>query len=57
MISLTVLTLISTITTTGMFWLYGAFALGGFFYLRRFLPETRGRSLEEIDRKLQDQAA
>ncbi|MFZ0041165.1 MAG: sugar porter family MFS transporter [Solirubrobacteraceae bacterium] len=56
-ISLTVLTLISTITTTGMFWLYGAFALGGFFYLRRFLPETKGRSLEEIDQELQEEAA
>ncbi len=56
-ISLTVLTLISTITTTGMFWLYGAFALAGFFYLRRFLPETRGRSLEEIEHTLQEQAS
>jgi len=55
-ISLTVLTLISTITTTGMFWLYGAFALAGFFYLRKYLPETRGRSLEEIDTQLQEQA-
>jgi sugar porter (SP) family MFS transporter len=56
-ISLTVLTLISTITTTGMFWLYGAFALAGFFYLRKYLPETRGRSLEEVDTELQRQAA
>jgi len=56
-VSLTVLTLISTITTTGMFWLYGAFALIGFFYLRRYLPETRGRSLEEVDAELQRQAS
>ncbi len=55
-ISLTVLTLINTITTTGMFWLYGSFALVGFFYLRRFLPETKGRSLEEIDQDLQEEA-
>jgi sugar porter (SP) family MFS transporter len=55
-ISITVLTLISTITATGMFWLYGAFAVAGFFYLRRFLPETRGRSLEDIDRALQKEA-
>ncbi len=52
-ISISVLTLISTITETGMFWLYGAFALAGFFYLRRHLPETKGRSLEEVDRRLQ----
>ena len=39
-----------------MFWLYGAFALVGFFYLRRFLPETKSRSLEEIDQELQEEA-
>jgi MFS transporter, SP family, major inositol transporter len=55
-ISLTVLTLISAITTTGMLWLYGGFALAGFFYLRKYLPETRGRSLEEVDTELQRQA-
>jgi sugar porter (SP) family MFS transporter len=37
--------------------LYGAFALIGFFYLRRYLPETRGRSLEEVDAELQRQAS
>jgi sugar porter (SP) family MFS transporter len=52
-ISLTVLTLISTITETGMFWLYGAFGIAGFFFLRRHLPETRGRSLEDIEREMQ----
>jgi sugar porter (SP) family MFS transporter len=56
-ISLTVLSLISTITTTGMFWLYGAFAVAGFFFLRRYLPETRGRSLEEIDQELRGEEA
>lgn len=56
-VSLTVLTLINAITATGMFWLYGVFGVAGFFYLRRFLPETKGRSLEEIDQRLQEQAA
>jgi sugar porter (SP) family MFS transporter len=56
-ISLTVLSLISALTETGMFWLYGVFALIGFFYLRRHLPETRGRSLEEVDREMQERAA
>jgi sugar porter (SP) family MFS transporter len=56
-VSLTVLTLISTITETGMFWLYGAFALAGLLYLRRWLPETKGRSLEDVDRELQEHAA
>jgi sugar porter (SP) family MFS transporter len=55
-ISLTVLSLISALTETGMFWLYGVFALAGFFYLRHHLPETRGRSLEQVDRELQERA-
>jgi MFS family permease len=56
-LSLTVLTLISTITTTGTFWLYAAFALASFFYLRKYLQETRGPSLEEVDTELQRQAS
>lgn len=52
LISLTVLTLINTITITGMFWLYGVLGVAGFFYLLKFLPETRGRSLEEIGDEL-----
>ena len=56
-ISLTVLSLIDAVTETGMFWLYGAFGVAGFLFLRRHLPETRGRSLEQIDRELQEQAA
>jgi hypothetical protein len=30
--------------------------LVGFFYLRNYLPETRGRTLEEVDTELQRQA-
>ena len=54
LISLTVLTLIDTITTTGMFWLYGVLGLAGFLYLRRYLPETRNRSLEDIGDQLRE---
>jgi len=31
--------------------------VAGFFYLRKYLPETRGRSLEEVDTELQRQAS
>jgi MFS family permease len=51
-ISLTVLTLVTTITTTGLFWLYGAFGVLGLIFLIRYLPETKGRTLEEIDADL-----
>ncbi|MEW6074134.1 MAG: sugar porter family MFS transporter [Planctomycetota bacterium] len=32
------------------FWLYGAFCAFLVFFVRRFVPETKGRSLEEIER-------
>lgn len=36
----------------GVFWLYGAICVVGFGVILRYLPETRGRSLEDIDRAL-----
>ena len=55
-ISLTVLTTIDLFTPTGLFWIYAAFGIAGFAYLYRRLPETKGRSLEDISRSLQQQA-
>jgi sugar porter (SP) family MFS transporter len=56
-ISLTVLTIIGLATETGLFWLYAAFGIAGLVFLHRRLPETKGRSLEEIDRSLRGQAS
>jgi SP family sugar porter-like MFS transporter len=36
----------------GTFWLYGFICLAGFFYICRKLPETKGKSLEEIEHEL-----
>ncbi|GAA1807670.1 sugar porter family MFS transporter [Planosporangium flavigriseum] len=49
LISLTVLTTISMLTATGLFWMYAVFGILGFIYLYRRLPETKGRSLEDIE--------
>jgi sugar porter (SP) family MFS transporter len=49
LISLTVLTTISLLTATGLFWMYAVFGIIGFAYLYRHLPETKGRSLEDIE--------
>ena len=36
----------------GTFWLYGAICVAGFLYIRAKLPETKGKSLEQIEREL-----
>lgn len=36
----------------GTFWLYALICLAGFFFIRAKLPETKGKSLEEIEREL-----
>lgn len=33
------------------FWLYGAFCIVLFLFVRAFVPETRGRTLEQIERR------
>ncbi|MBN2164393.1 MAG: sugar porter family MFS transporter [Pontiellaceae bacterium] len=38
----------------GTFWLYGVICLVGFVVIKRMVPETKGKSLEEIERELVD---
>lgn len=38
--------------TSGAVWLYGAICIAGFLFIRRKLVETKGRSLEEIEKEL-----
>ena len=35
--------------TSGTFWLFGIICIGGFYFIRKYLPETKGKSLEEIE--------
>lgn len=37
---------------SGTFWVYGGICVAGFLFIRRRLPETKGKSLEEIEKEL-----
>lgn len=37
---------------SGTFWIYGVICIAGFIYIYRRLPETKGKSLEEIEKQL-----
>jgi len=37
---------------SGTFWLYAAICFAGFLFILKKLPETKGKSLEEIENKL-----
>jgi SP family sugar porter-like MFS transporter len=36
----------------GTFWLYGIVCLSGFLFIKKYLPETKGKSLEEIEKMM-----
>lgn len=38
--------------THGAFWLFGVICLVGLFFVIIFVPETQGKSLEDIERNL-----
>jgi sugar porter (SP) family MFS transporter len=44
----------NAIGTGNTFWLYAAVCVLGFFFVRFTLPETKGKSLEQIERELTD---
>jgi SP family sugar porter-like MFS transporter len=37
---------------SGTFWLYGLICILGFWFIMKRLPETRGKSLEEIEKEM-----
>ncbi len=42
----------STFGASGTFWLYGIISLAGFIFIFKKLPETKGKSLEEIEHEI-----
>ena len=51
-VSLTFLSLLSGLGKSPTFWLYAAVCILGFGYAARLVPETKGRTLEQIERWL-----
>jgi len=51
------LTLVDLITTTGVFWVFAGFCVVTFWFVHRYVPETKGKSLEEIQSMWGDPAA
>ena len=51
------LTLVDLITTTGVFWVFAGFCAVTYWFVRRYVPETKGRSLEQIQSMWGDPAA
>ena len=49
-VSLTFLSLLKLLGTSVTFWLYGVLAIGSWLFSYYLVPETKGRSLEEIER-------
>ena len=48
-VALTFLTLIHAMGRTGTFWLYGLVGIGAWIFAYMLVPETKGRSLEDIE--------
>jgi sugar porter (SP) family MFS transporter len=48
-VSLTFLTLVQELGASRTFWMYGAFAVAAWIFSYYLVPETRGRTLEEIE--------
>ena len=48
-VAVTFLTLVGVLGHAGTFWLYGVIAIGAWVFFYRLVPETKGKSLEQIE--------
>jgi len=53
LIAATFLTLVAVLGHAGTFWLYGVIAIGAWMFFYRFVPETKGKTLEQIEAHFQ----
>ena len=52
LVTLTFLTLTHILGLSWTFWAYALVTVGAWFFAKRFVPETKGRSLEQIEKEL-----
>ena len=48
-VAVTFLTMVDRIGHAGTFWVYGVIAVGAWFFCYRLVPETKGKTLEQIE--------
>jgi len=49
LVAATFLTLVAVLGHAGTFWLYGVIAIGAWIFFYRYVPETKGKTLEQIE--------
>ena len=45
----------ASLGSSGTFWIYSAICIGGFIFFRRRCPETKGKTLEDLEKELTQQ--
>jgi SP family galactose:H+ symporter-like MFS transporter len=48
-VAVSFLTLVGVLGQAGTFWLYGAIAVGAWIFFYLLVPETKGKTLEQIE--------
>lgn len=48
----TLLTIVHSISLSGTFWLYAGISVFSWFYILKYVPETKGKSLEALQKEL-----
>jgi MFS family permease len=54
LVSVTFLSLVDLLGQAETFWLYGVIAIGAWIFFYKLVPETKGKSLEEIEAQWED---
>ena len=49
LVAISFLTLVALLGRAGTFWLYGLVAIGAWVFVHRLVPETKGKTLEQIE--------